>query len=661
MRVELYINDQLADLEEQSFTYNLQVNNFFDFETRQSNYSENLKLPATPTNRKIFELVEISDTPIPYQKLSVDYIVNGIPIVQQGWGVLKGITESGHYSFYFIDGLIDFFTALDDKTFGADVDISELNHIKTPQYLIDSFDSEIVRYIVNDYGGKTELPVELNYYTNIDFMIPSVSVFYLFQKIMQSLALNFDGSIFSNSHFTDGWITYPTGNMKINEINYGSLKLTELPPIEWPFVDTFYFIEELDWWEYINPSHNIPFNEPNALVNVIPVPNRISGFNFPFKGFYNIKLNLNVTAQYTIRINPFQTTSEDFPVKIRMYKNGASEPNWEIISGEGELTIPMPIELGDLITFRIIALNYSELGAINPVFGGAFPLIGVQNIHWSDFEVKITKIEIDETDFNTAFKDLNPKEFVKEFLWRFGLTPIKVKDSVSFYTDLEMLDISKAVDWSDKYVRTVTEEFTVGDFAKKNNFKHKYSEEDADYDDGHLIIENENLPEKKDVITSKLYAPDQNEVLLKYSSGSLTITPCQVWTKEIEEQNGEVEVKYKENSNRFFWQQSVRKDSTIIFASSELGDSVVANKFWYSDVEDTTFRELVPQYYSGVNRVLNKCRVCVFDILLNEMDISKIDFSKPIYIRQKAAYYKLNKVKFKVGSLAEVEAIKINL
>lgn len=48
-------------------------------------------------------------------------------------------------------------------------------------------------------------------------------------------------------------------------------------------------------------------------------------------------------------------------------------------------------------------------------------------------------------------------------------------------------------------------------------------------------------------------------------------------------------------------------------------------------------------------------------LLLNEMDISKIDFSKPIYIRQKAAYYKLNKVKFKVGSLAKVEAIKINL
>jgi len=51
----------------------------------------------------------------------------------------------------------------------------------------------------------------------------------------------------------------------------------------------------------------------------------------------------------------------------------------------------------------------------------------------------------------------------------------------------------------------------------------------------------------------------------------------------------------------------------------------------------------------------------VSDLLSSEKELNKIGFTKSVYIRQKAAYYKLNKVKFKVGSLAEVEAIKINL
>lgn len=59
MNIELYINGHLADLDKKDFSYNLQANDMFDFDSREFSYSEVIYLPTTSNNSKIFGYTDI--------------------------------------------------------------------------------------------------------------------------------------------------------------------------------------------------------------------------------------------------------------------------------------------------------------------------------------------------------------------------------------------------------------------------------------------------------------------------------------------------------------------------------------------------------------------------------------------------------------------------
>ena len=99
--IELFINGQKADVEQKPFTYTLQVNDMFNFDTREVSYSETIYLPTTPTNNIIFGFANepLSDKVEAYKTHKVDYYVNGIPIVQSANGFLIG--KRGNYFIFF--------------------------------------------------------------------------------------------------------------------------------------------------------------------------------------------------------------------------------------------------------------------------------------------------------------------------------------------------------------------------------------------------------------------------------------------------------------------------------------------------------------------------------------------------------------------------------
>ena len=90
--IELFINGERADVEQRAFSYTLQVSDLFNFDTREVSYSETVYLPATVVNRRIFGFADLvtADSVGAYVEYSVDYVVNGIPIVQGGVGYLRG-------------------------------------------------------------------------------------------------------------------------------------------------------------------------------------------------------------------------------------------------------------------------------------------------------------------------------------------------------------------------------------------------------------------------------------------------------------------------------------------------------------------------------------------------------------------------------------------
>jgi len=136
------------------------------------------------------------------------------------------------------------FKAIENKNFGDDVDLSEINHEKNLTTVIDSFTNENYRYIINDYGGKTHLPSDK---INVDYLVPSVRVKYLWDKIFSTFGFNYIGNVFDTFDFDQLWLTYPKGISQDTEVvfeTYAELSRETTQGVIYPKV-AFLFIVSL--------------------------------------------------------------------------------------------------------------------------------------------------------------------------------------------------------------------------------------------------------------------------------------------------------------------------------------------------------------------------------------------------------------------------------
>ena len=152
--IELYINGQRADVEQKPFTYTLQVNDMFNFDTREVSYSETIYLPTTPTNNIIFRFAiePISDKSEAYKTHKVDYFVNGIPIVQNAIGYLIG-KRGSYYIFEFKDKSLNIYNILAGKKL-RDLPLYKLNHTKNESFIRKQKNTDNVIYAIADYGRQ---------------------------------------------------------------------------------------------------------------------------------------------------------------------------------------------------------------------------------------------------------------------------------------------------------------------------------------------------------------------------------------------------------------------------------------------------------------------------------------------------------------------------
>jgi len=184
----------------------LQVNEIGSVNTRQTNYTNTFSIPRTANNIKAFDMLGIvgNDSNIPYRKNDCDlYSDSGESIVKRGWAIITSTDKDFKCNVY--DGIIDFYKAIENLSL-ADLDLSELAHDKTVYTVRDSQDlSKPYVYIFADYNGKAIHSSKIN----IDYLVPSVKVSWLLQKIQSTLGITINGSFKTNPDFTNLYITYP--------------------------------------------------------------------------------------------------------------------------------------------------------------------------------------------------------------------------------------------------------------------------------------------------------------------------------------------------------------------------------------------------------------------------------------------------------------------
>jgi hypothetical protein len=646
----LYINGIQLELNNNSkIAYTMQVNDIASVTSRQANFTKSIEIPRTPKNIKILEYLGVvgNVSVLPYQKNEINYYVNNDCIIFNGWGVISE-TGSDKYHLHIYDGVIDFFKIIENKNLG-ELELNEINHIKSLSAVTASWNDANglnFKYILADYNGKAKYASGTKF--NIDYIVPSAKVSYLFDKIFEKYDMTYSGDIFQSDDFQNLYMTYPKGVAASGEL------------------EDIYFnancaFEQFSWiydgitslYMYVDGTE--AYDNLNDIVNA--------------KHF-----KVNETGSYKIEISgeicPIGNSNELAGVQCNIWigKNSIPIGNANNVS---DLTLLRSNVGGSYTSFydcsaeKVITLNaLDSLCIVIRQFDGK-NLRYVNEKSSNPFKFKISKIEGSEIDFSTTFIDFKTKDFISEITNRYGLTIFKDKytQNYQFLTLDERINQADKVDWSEKLVVKGNEKYIYGDYAQNNIFKYKYNDANSNYNDGYIKINNVNLTDEKDVINSKIYSPEKelNTVDFPYNSHIYKL-----WNKEVDENEGTQEVKYKELDKRFYFikSQDYHFGSPTVVGSEYLIEQQTIPTATTVSVESysgVSYSEVIKNYYSEYSNILNNSKIISVKLNLNETDISTFDFKNIYYFKQFGEYFLINKISnWQPNKLTDVELLRIN-
>jgi hypothetical protein len=301
--LELVLNNEyILEIAQESIKYTMQNNDIADLESRQCSFTNSFSVPKTFNNVNYFKQLglvgDVSD--IPYKKVTAMLLENGIPLITNGWLEVKETTNE--YKIFIRDGSIDLFKAFENKTFGDDVDLSEIDHSKDLNTIINSFTNENYRYIINDYGGKTH--TENGTKINADYLVPCVRVKYLWDKTFSTFGFNYLGDVFKTFDFEGLWLTYPKAPPQPSDeepILYAELnswrgnEFLDITLIQGTLIDNAVYVVPTSGSYKITLVGYLEFENQDGSIEYVPLPFYING-NETFNAgqvaqTFNINLN----------------------------------------------------------------------------------------------------------------------------------------------------------------------------------------------------------------------------------------------------------------------------------------------------------------------------------------------------------------------------------
>lgn len=671
--VGVKLNGQSIDLDENTnVRITLQVSDIADISTVNASYSNQFTAPITPNNIEQLDYLGLvaDGSRKPYELIGAEVDVNGVTILTNGILNINKTTDS--YSLNIQEGIVSFFKVLEGLEFGDGVDISELNHVKDLDTVADSFENPYYKYLIGDYGGQTsyrDTPLGVAK-INIDFLVPSAKVSYLFDKLVETAGYTWSGFFKENPDYTEAYITYPKPNSE--EVIENALRYKEQDYagsfVKVGDVFRFRYNSQFNSWVILDDTYN------TELVGLFPSNHNFANVRINQTGAYSISYNFVFDALYRLKTkriwylpheDPYGETSLVLPTTLVVRRNGVVIKR---IRSEEETTITQIFNEGDEISIAVETLTLDEVRAL---MGAGSPnatstvveVLGVPLYMFSVLEATYNELSFENTSFAEAFQDFKPTDLAKEIMIRFGAVPFvdNANRHIEFKSIDSLIDYEKTgfQDWTEVIAERKSESYTIGKYGQRNFYRHKYNLEGDDYADGFFDIDNKNLEARVNVWESKIYAPSQTLSSVRIISQILRVRPTPLWEVEVKDNNGEPEISYKGLSNRFYWVKSKWDNRTVILGSKFLGEERFMVGFPTVDTGQTTYDYFIPKYNQGNMTLLNDVRVHEFTATLDIVKLVNIDFSKPIYIGQEASYYKLNRVIFEGDKEATIEAIKI--
>jgi hypothetical protein len=632
--VELIVNGNKIELPKDSnIKYTKQISDIFDIASVSVSYTNTFEFEKTPANTQSMQQLGISgdNSQIPYIKNDAILKSDGFDLISKGWFNIQSTDDN--YKGSILNGMVDFFKAIENKTMGNDLDLSNFNHEKILSTVIASFTNDYYQYIIADYGGKNKFEDGIN----IDYLAPCFSVRKLWELIFSTFNFNCD---YTNLDYIDGlYITYP------KDVNEGQ---------------TDELVAEMERDGYVSQQINnyAGVSQPSQFYSWT-TSNIEEGFlidnwkySIPETNSYNFDLR---SAMYLIYRRPGYK-NENVDVRIDVLRNGVIigsmlsdfEPS-ERVGEERELLFNQTCSYGDIIELKITAPS-------NKDFRGR--TYRSYEWHHQSTYFRISKTDLGTVTLENELKDFLIKDFIKEIIWRTGLTPIYNLDTntVEFKTLDSRLDFNNAQDYSDSFIKRKSETYQ-NDYAQKNIFKLKREADTDTSGDGYLYVPNRNLEDEKTLAQSKIYAPD-NKIVTEFFD--FQTNQYKIWQIEVKDNDNEVQINYKGLSGRFYFLRRAVSTGTYKIISEKLNDEQMVVNVPIAINTNTLFEEAVYNNYTEYQKIFTNFRVHPIEMALNINGFMGLDLTRPVFFKQENAFYICNKVPYQEGENSLGEFIKIN-
>jgi hypothetical protein len=583
-----------------NFVQTKQVNDISDINTRQSNIAQ-VRLPYTATNNKIFKMLHAigNTSDFPYRKQLVDVIDTdtGVHMVKNGYCIMREVGNGYNLAIY--DGFLEFAKLIENKTL-FELGLIELNHTKNLTNVIATWNNLTLpyRYLLADYNGKNIHSSKIN----IDYQVPSANVKYLWDKIFDFAGYEYEGDIFTDEDFTDLWLTYP-----------------KPPPTDEPVVTNI-----------VTSDHVLVANQP---------PNQPWNWSTVYQLIPNNSIVATTTGVYRIKIDG------------QVFILGTSTPATYFI---------LVRDVNNVLVYnQTFSFSSNNLHNINADAGSTIYIFVNGDASNLTIDQTITTT-IDLIDgyvlgFDEAFIDFKCTDFIKEILVRFGLTPFKVKheNKIIFKTLKERLTTADVIDWSNKFNSLDKTSFVYKTYAKTNDLKFRYNEENEKHSDGKITIDNENLNENYTIFQSKTYTHEFDATDVSLFNREI----YKLWNREIKDNS---DVEYKGLSGRFTFLKSELKNLDIDITSELLNIDDDNNKYYLANYFLCTWPQLILKYYADFAYILENAKMQTLSINLKKHEIESFDFQSLVYIKQLASYFLVNKINnYTPNKPVKVELIQI--
>ncbi|MDP9080915.1 MAG: hypothetical protein M3O71_26140 [Bacteroidota bacterium] len=700
-QLQLYINDQLVDLNDDSpIALTFQINNLADVKNQQGNTSNQFKLPLTQRNRQILGFPDdiAFTTNLPYRQYQAKLIQDGLEIIPYGIVELSGIDQDTA-NITILSGNVDFFDAIDGKlydmgdstsiasNYGQNLLWQQYDHAWNVDNIADSQNyTDGWIWPVVDYGAIDQ--VDFSTPIDVRYQRPGFFIKTAIELLLKSAGYKGTGSLLADPLYPLLICQFSNGSFEHGTDYQNNKDVLGLSAQQQTAATITHYTNNADRngfykWDTVlaDDSHQliadrVVFNSKtrNDVTVTVTIPRvHIHGKvgDHPHRTIFTVNIvyrDPNYPATADIALASSDLSFEGYTEN----KHGENPSGWvrydntngssltadlDIYKTTISCNTQLPAGGGIYIGY---VLNGDARSWVN-IYAGSTLLIQSQqqNVQYSQ-TVQCERI----------FPDISQKDLLKDTLQRFGVIcqTNNATKTISFNSLRDIVNnIPIAKDWSGKCLNQGKQvAFQLGNYAQINYMQ--YQDDDnvlpKKYGWSQINIADQTLPASAELFSSP-FAATLNR---PYYGGTI----AQIKTIDDKSDNKDFTISV---SPRILIDQKTKLASgkpvtfTDGIKTRTVNDVISTPYFYKPDAPEPEvgygaaslmFDDLRKKYYPELEKILTQTKKIARYILLTPRDILELDLIIPVYIQQDSAYYYINKIDaWRKGQPTKVELVKL--